>query len=304
MKPHRWLLEAPLGLLSIALNRVLHARVSAAATRQARAVAAPAWSLLDGALLADDRALLAFSLRAPRWNPHAVIAFSPVLRVQERLSVHAAAAWAATERWTLVVYDERGACATLGSAFTGREAAWAEAVLPAGEYRLALRLYDPAPGAEVPEVRVDGQRALAPRPVPEGTNAVYATLRQRAKGLHRLLQAYAFPMVMLRRWLGEARVGRLYLPVGNPETTFQYGVVERGEQLELTLHGPLPPGCGVYLCLYDRASFPMLYTRVEEPRLVTPPADDDGTWLLRVVPGAGGAPGPEAITVRCVGGGP
>lgn len=250
----------------------------------------PAWRLLDGELLADPQALLAFSVLAPRWNPHAVTALSPPLRVERRVCIDLAAVEASSRRWTLTAQGPLGS-AVIGTASTQPEQAEACLELGPGLWRLVLRMYDPQPGAVLPAVEVDGAAALQSKPLPQDPLGVFRTLAARRKPLHRLLQAHVLPLLHLRGLLGEARVRRIYLPVGNPETQFQYGTLRPGQRLKVEPPADLPPGCGLYLCCYDRASFPTFFAAVPAAGLECPPAAEAGSWLLRVVAGRDGVGG-------------
>ncbi len=248
----------------------------------------PAWRLFDAELLADPQALLAFSVLAPRWNPHAVAALSPPLRVERRVCIDLAAAESSSPRWTLTAQGPQGS-AVIGTASTQPDQGTACLELSPGMWRLVLRLYDPHPGAVLPAIDFDGQAVLPAKALPQDPLAVFQTLNQRSRPLHRLLQAHVLPLLHLRSLLGEERVRRVYLPVGNPETRFQYGPLRRGQRLRVEVPAELPPGCGVYLCCYDRASFPTFFAPVPRGGLESPPAGEAGSWLLRVVAGRDGA---------------
>lgn len=300
MRRRCWLIEAPLGVISFALNRVAQAQVVKAMSRPPAKGELRAWKVMDEAFLAPLSVMTAYSLLAPRWNVHAAIAVSPILRVEGQLSVDVATANSASPRWTLVVHDKEGTVGALGTTNTEPDASWASIDLSPGLYRLVIRLYEPGPEAVVPEVRVDGEPALAELVLPEDPTRVYRNLRARGRLRHKALQRYVYPMVRLRRFLGEEHVKRQYLPVGNPETHFRFGVVERGQRLELRPPDELPDDCGLYLCLYDRSSLPMWFAPVPREGVQTPPAPDDGTWLVRIVPGRHGAPDPVQLQIRTI----
>ncbi|ACY13416.1 DUF6208 family protein [Haliangium ochraceum] len=298
MRRSRLLLEAPLALASFALNRAALARALKPMSRAPASDQPRAWKLMDEAFFAPPSVMTAYSLLAPRWNVHAAIAVSPILPVTGRVSVDVAAANAASPRWTLVAYDKQGTVAAVGTTNTEADASWAAIELSPGLYRFVIRLYEPGPGGVVPEVHIDGEPALAALELPEDPTRVYRSLRARGGRRHRALQRYVYPMVRLRRLLGEERVTREYLPVGNPETLFRFGVVERGQRLELRPPDELPDDCGLYLCLYDQSSLPMWFGPILPEGIQTPPAPDHGTWLVRIVPGRHGAPDPARIQVR------
>lgn len=298
MRRKCWLIEAPLGVISFALNRVAQAQVRKTMSRPTANGKPLAWRVMDETFLAPPSVMTAYSLLAPRWNVHAAIAVSPILRIKGQLSIDAAAANAASPRWTLVVYDKQGTVGVLGTTNTEPDASRAAIDLPPGLYRLVIRLYEPTPEAVVPEVCINGEPTLAELLLPEDPTRVYQNLRARGRRRHKALQRYVYPMVRLRRFLGEERVKREYLPVGNPETHFRFGVIERGQRLTLRPPDQLPDDCGLYLCLYDQSSLPMWFASVPRAGVQTPPAADHGTWLVRIVPGRHGAPDPAQLQIQ------
>jgi hypothetical protein len=295
-----WCKDAPLAATSLALHQLALWGIGRA-MRRPRSLGEPAgWRFLDEGLLRPDSMLTALSVRAPRWNPHAVVALSPVLQVRGELRVRVETLRASTPRWTVACYDLDGLRATLGPSTTRPGRAWETLKLPSGIYRLVLRIYDPGPGSDLPAVCVDGQQALAARPIPPGTNQVYQGLRARARRRHRALQFHVRPMLRLGTLVGEKRVARAFLPVGNPHTAYRFGTIERGQRLRVRPTHASPEGCALYLCLYDRASFPMWFDRVPPQGVETPPADDDGTWLVRVVAGSIPAPSPASLEIHTI----
>jgi hypothetical protein len=77
-------------------------------------------------------------------------------------------------------------------------------------------------------------------------------------------------------------VRREYLPVGNPETAFRYGYLGRGQCVEITSsHGILEGYC-LYLTIYNRSSFPVLWSEVRSLPYRSRPAEATCSYLLRL----------------------
>src|SRR5262249_49587240 len=93
-----------------------------------------------------------------------------------------------------------------------------------------------------------------------------------------------------------AFVEREFLPMGNPETRFAYGIVRRGRALRLRLDPRLLAASDVYFTLYSRDSFPACWYQVFEADHTTPAAVEDGFFLLRLHRRAAtDAPDPEGL---------
>ena len=88
----------------------------------------------------------------------------------------------------------------------------------------------------------------------------------------------------------------IYLPVGNPETQWLYGVTQQGYSLRFELPASLLEGHLVFCSVYDRASFPLLPSlQVERPSHTLPPCGEDGFWATRIVRKNGTATSAEVL---------
>jgi hypothetical protein len=274
--------EVPLGILSFSLYRAVRAlvtwRVGARVPTDLR------WQVLDREFLQRPVNLLAVMARGPRWNTHALIATSGVVRIEDPFTVDVAAAANSAEQWSLEVRSLNRAMAwvigTLSVAAGDREAT---IKTEPGLYTLVMRYYGVRSGAVLPQVRFFPDRLMPSMIVPADALTGYESIRGRLPWLFFALQAYVYPLLCLRRWLPERFVALEFLPVGNPETSFRFGPVERGESLAISVPDSLFETHMVFFTAYNRASFPTLWARVESPMTqVLCPAQ--GFWLLRIQP--------------------
>ncbi|MBI4614803.1 MAG: hypothetical protein HY720_14425 [Planctomycetes bacterium] len=291
--------DLTLALPSLAVFRAARLILERAMDRHYRALPelARTWQVLGEETLRHPLALATILVLAPRWNPHAITAGAGPLDVSDSVAIRAATARASAAAWTFVVYSSPGhhTVAVLGS----REspgAEWASLRLPPGRYRLAMRYYRWTGAPELPAVRVDGEELVPSRPVPPGANDFYRDLaRSRGPALDlflAFLHAHARALLSLSRHFPRlfprAFVDSVYVPVGNPETRFLYGPLDRGERMSLDLDHDLLATQDVYLTLYDRRSLPVFWCPLNQPADEPPRAPATGSYLVRAHPSASG----------------
>jgi Family of unknown function (DUF6208) len=236
------------------------------------------WLPVGPEMLNQPLALPVIMTTGPRWNPHAVIATAGPIAVDGLLSIDRAPADASADLWTVVVHEFPNfyPVASAGSSLPVSEIR----VRP-GRYMLALRYYELKDGAELPAVTIDGGRVIPSSQLPNAPNAFYRDLHLRSGFFYRCLHYYVFEMLRLRERLPESFVRREYLPARNPETQFQFGFLRRGERVDLGSAHPLLATHDVYLTIYNRASFPVCWSKVTDSESASPPAANDGFYLIR-----------------------
>jgi Family of unknown function (DUF6208) len=291
-KPVYWSWEA---LASVVSFGAFKASRAAFKRRLASKTAQPGWRLFDRHNLPHmiDR----LELTGPRWNTHAVIAFT-ALPVEERIELALGVLERSAEAWTLSVYRDQSVpvyCAT-GEPATTRS--WA---LAPGDYTLVIRYYRPRPGARLPSVIVDGHALVPEADVPDDVLDFYHELIRYQRPRHRVWHHYVYPMLRARRYLPEAFVRREFLPVGDRGTQFLFDAFEGGAALEVLADRSVLDDFLVYFTAYDRASFPVGWFEVSACARRTRPLAHDGFWLIRAHPRRGAADLPaERVTVRRV----
>jgi hypothetical protein len=237
-------------------------------------------------VLDQPLALPYIMVTGPRWNPHALIASLGPFQVKHGLRIRADTAHRSAQMWTLVIYGASNShvIASIDSNSVARDDGWSEHTLPAGRYSGILRYYEWSANPRLPEIELDGNRRTSERSISPHENNYFGELRAKDGVFYACLHYYVLEMLRLRRYLPESFVRREYLPVGNPETAFLYGYVRHGQCLEITSSEGLPEGHRLYLTLYNRSSFPIIWSEVQLLPYRTLPAEATGSYLLRLHP--------------------
>lgn len=289
---------APAAVASFALYHLtgLITRATRSVAARRRPERARSWRALGPELLDDPLGVVEMATLGPRWNPHATIGVAGPFPVRARLSIDLETLRRAAPDWTLVVY-RFPRYRTVAAVASGRcpESSHTEVDLPPGRYALGLRYYRPARGARFPEVRIDpdraGERRVPPRPAPENVAELYRRLARKGEGggrghrlLHRALAHHVLVLLRFRDRLPPRLVERILLPVGNPETRFEYGLLEPGETVEVTPPSDTVRGTDPYLTVYGPDSLPRQWCRVPAAGFRTRPLAAPGFFVLRLHP--------------------
>lgn len=258
------------------------------------------WNVQDAAAI--ERLLPVLMLVGPRWNTHAVIVYpSSMFRVERRITIGcpdpARVTW-----WSAVVRDDRRrALHHIGTTGLAPGQQTVELELPPGLYNVAFRYYAFGPGATTPALDIDGEPVLSPTALPPQASVdAYEVVRDRAGLFYRALASHVDTVLRLRDWLPTDFVHRIFLPVGDPTNTFVFDVVERGERLRIEVPPDWLERYRVVFTTYNRASFPVQWSRVEAPSVETAPMTTDGFWLVRAHPLAAGTPPARGEDIRVV----
>jgi hypothetical protein len=147
---------------------------------------------------------------------------------------------------------------------------------------MALRLYHWSEHITLPEIQADGRLAIPSRSVPAGNNEFYAELPKRRGRFYLWLHYYVYNLLRGIAPLPGVSSEREFLPMGNPETQFRYGALERGKALRLRAAPGFFQGHDVFFTLYTRDSFPSRWYQIRESPHITEPAREDGFYLLRI----------------------
>jgi hypothetical protein len=147
---------------------------------------------------------------------------------------------------------------------------------------VVLRYYEWSATPRLPEMLIDHTHRILERAVSPDENDYLNGLRKKDGILYVCLHYYVLEMLRLRRYLQASFVRREYLPVGNPETSFDYGDLRPGQCVEISSDGGIPEGQRLYLTIYNRASFPIFWTEVCALPYRSLPMEDTGTYLWRL----------------------
>jgi hypothetical protein len=242
-----------------------------------------AWSTLSEGL-GRPLALPYIMVTGPRWNPHAFISRVGPFQVEHSLRMRTDTAHASAQMWTLVISraSDTHAFASIDSSQITQDNEWHAQTLPPGRYSGVLRYYDWATDPHLPALEIDGGRPIPERSVPPTENDYLGLIRNKDGLFYAWLHYYVLEMLRLRQYLPASFVRREYLPVGNPETAFSYGYLPRGQCLAITSSLGIPEGHRLYLTIYNRSSFPVLWCEVPSLPYDTQPAEAAGSYLLRL----------------------
>ena len=135
---------------------------------------------------------------------------------------------------------------------------------------------------DCPKLLIDNKPRILERAVSPDENNYLSGLRNKDGILYACLHYYVLEMLRLRQYLPASFVRREYLPVGNPETIFDYGDLRRGQCIEITSGRGIPEGQRLYLTIYNRSSFPVFWSEVRSLPYRTLPVEDTGSYLWRL----------------------
>ena len=242
------------------------------------------WRFVGPELFQTPGTLLMIMTTGPRWNTHAMIATAGPVEVKQSLAVNVASAQRSARVWTLVICSFPGyrAVTTIGSRNTPFGGPNVELPLAPGRYWFALRYYHWADLMELPPLTVDGAELIHATPVSFGVDDFYRSLSGRNDLLYRCLHDYVYVLLRYRRYLPAAFVAREFVPLGNPETRFEFGAMRTGERLSIQADPSVLLSYDVYVTIYNRASFPVEWFPVTGPEFTTAAAAAKCVYLVRI----------------------
>ncbi len=281
--------EIPLALLSFLFfktNKLLLTRLGRIVHR-CKTAKSNSWSIMDSELLGQPISLAVLLVNGPRWNTHAVIGLT-LVKVDRFLEIDLESTNESAQPWTIVITNYSGAIITLGSFGHQCDYPWKMTngritlQLPKGQYRLALRYYNLKQNACLPPVWADGRLNVDAKSVSIEANNFYLSLRNRRNVYYLMLHFYVHVILRFQNMLPSGFVRSEYLPVGNPETEFMYGCMYDGEKLEILGDQQFFDSYDVYFNVYDRASFPVIWGRVDRGGFTTESIKGKGYYLIRI----------------------
>jgi hypothetical protein len=284
MNRWEWLWEAPLGAASYGFHKLARKTLHTMFMAHSRSLKdSPAWRPMTGALLGQPLALPYIMATGPRWNTWARTANAGPFDVQRTIRFDPSAPAAMAEALTFVVY-RLPAHEMLGSyPITGPGEPVEITVDRPSRVFLNVRIFGAAErDVPLPAVTVDGEPRLPEAVHPADANTFLGRLRERKNPFYRAQQFFVYPMLAGRRFLPEGLVDREFLPVGNPETAFRYGPLDRGHSLHIVASDALRARARVHVTLYDRQSFPIHWATLDQHEIMLPPQPVRGFYLVRV----------------------
>lgn len=222
----------------------------------------------------------------PRWNTHAVIATISGLKIKKVLEIQAQVADRSTQSWTVVVYNDLAQTIAYRGSSQRNGESWEKLELSPGTYSLALRYYEPTAQALLPKIKVDGAVVTDNQDCSKEFDVYQRYLgkiKQRKSLFFTLMHYYVYALLKWPSLASEQRIRQEYLPVGNPETHFRYGAIDKGKHLHVDCSEQLLEKALVYLTILNQSSFPQMWTRITTTDYQSPPVPMSGTWLMRIV---------------------
>lgn len=216
---------------------------------------------------------------APRWNCHATIAITDSFQIKNKIGLNNESAFQSSEAFSFVLYPESGAAFSIASHLGPRgEIAH---TLATGSYRIGARYYGSVEDPTFPEILADGEVALESVCL-KGETSRYKkqleSIRDRRHWPSAILHYYVYNMLQWR-FLGEAFLKKEFVPVGNPDTDFEYGFFKTGQELIVKPREESYPS-RVFITIYNRHSFPLKWAEVIDfPHLEH--CLQDGFYLIR-----------------------
>ena len=243
------------------------------------------WASGTRAMTENPVGVLMPYLLGPRWNCHAKLALMGPFSVKQTISIDTENLKQA-ESWTFVIYDQKNR--TITSSDNLNTAAQQEFSVPSpGLYSIIFRYYEKGYDMYTPTVMVDGE-ILTEGQLFKEEERQYEDLLKSIRGtrsfVYRLMQYYAYYLLKNESSFSNNFVKKMYLPVGNPETTFYYGYLPKNQNLEIQCAPKLLDSAIVFISMYNEASFPEYWTRIESEKNTCPGIENNGTYLIRVVP--------------------
>jgi hypothetical protein len=223
---------------------------------------------------------------APRWNPHALIASCGPMYIKHGLEFDVNELKEETKYWYMVIYGAPNGKTVRSISSTDSLTGCLQIPLEAGNYTLTLRIYDPRDLQTFPGISLDdGRYKVQGRQVsicyqPPLERLVFG----RRSAFLMFVHHYMYTMLDRKGVFPSAWVSREYLPVGNPETFFLYGVFKAGQSLKVSLDMPMLAGSLIFLTCYNRSSYPIYQAELSHDSIFETYAfTEGGFFLCRVV---------------------
>ncbi len=224
------------------------------------------------------------SVLAPRWNCHALLARLSPIRIDKSLTLELSGFGSRAHSWSLVLYDDSLKMKEwIGSTTNERETVtWR---LPPAIYSLSVRYYTDSDDLEVPTVVIDGAiRVMGGKITAEAPRyrRHLEAIRNRSGPIFRLLQFHVFYDLSRMEKCADV-LRRQFLPMGNPDTEWNYGHLAIGERLKINSSYAHQRAYKVYVCFYNWASFPVDWFTVDSVNWCGDAFDQPVAYAIRRV---------------------
>ena len=162
---------------------------------------------------------------------------------------------------------------------------WQRVQLNAGTYLITIRYYYCRNGGEFPAVNIDGLSSINSCTIQEELQS-YPECLERIRNYSTLfylcLHYYVYFILLRQKLFVNSFVKREFLPVGNTETTFFYGILKKGETIKIDITQRLLTHSLVFFTFYNRGSFPVCWEEITQKVYRSQQMPCSGYYLLRV----------------------
>lgn len=245
------------------------------------------WLVYSDEMLRKPLILPAILVTGPRWNPHAIAAGAGPFDVKESLAIEVKSCVASAKSWSIGIYTfpQAKAIKHIASHYSNNlEEQWNQLKLKPGKYTLGLRYYHWSDQkVDLPAINVDDQTIINTQSINlQDVNNYLENLTARDNFFYRCLNYYIFTLLICQKWLPKEWVRQEYLPVGDTNNEFLYGVIYKNHSLILELNLVLLDNYDVYLTIYNRSSLPVIWHQIKEKKYTIPAIKQDGFYLVRI----------------------
>jgi hypothetical protein len=245
------------------------------------------WLLFSGEMLKNPLILPYLLVTGPRWNPHAIAAGAGPFDVKESLAIEVKSCLDSAQSWTIGIYSfpQAKAIQHIASHGSNFQEQWHQLKLDPGQYTLGIRYYHWSEKIQLPAINVDGHQIINNQSINSGSvNDYFQNLTERDNIFYRCLNDYIFTLLICQKWLPKKWVVKEYLPVGDTNNEFLYGVIYKACSLNLQINSSLLNKYDVYLTIYNRSSLPVIWYEIKSEKHTTPVVEKDGFYLVRLRP--------------------
>jgi len=241
------------------------------------------WQALDGRILKNKFVVLSIMTTGPRWNPHAQLATVGPFQVNKSIKINTQDASSSAKVWSIVLYKSPTfkTVSQIGTSSLDEVEEYETIQLKPGKYNIGLRYYLFNDQVTFPRIVIDDQAEINSLDYRVDINRLSNVSKYKHK-IFLWMHYYMYHLIKYREFFPKKFVKKEFLPVGNPETEFYFGIFEKSDSLSLNCSNKLFENYLVYLCLLNRYSFPEKWMQIIDEKTEMLHLGYDGFYLIRV----------------------
>lgn len=230
-------------------------------------------------------ALLYVMVNAPRWNTHAIISTVGPLRVDKSITISGLKKVShETKSWSLVIYNQsNNETVSFISGDTCIDDV-SEIQLKKGDYTIGMRLYECKYPLILPVIETNNKADIIHERVLKVEPNLYPiSVWKKNSFIYRFLHSYIFILLkgLIKR--DNEFITKEFLPVGNPQTDFKYGVILKGKTFFYDFSLIDFNKNLVFYTLYNSSSFPVESGKITSDLFFIERVDYFRAYLIRIV---------------------